>query len=196
MAVYHLIKRIDDNNPVFACENCIFAYNITIFRRFARWDNYMRIGIGSDIHRLQPGGGIKIGGILIPCEFGCVAVSDGDVLLHALVDALLGATGAGDIGERYPESRVVPGEDSSRYVREVLAELGGARVENVDCIVHLERPKLSPWKDAIRRSVAGLLGIEPGRVGVKAKTAEGLDAVGRGEAVAAQVVVLLSLSPE
>ncbi len=156
----------------------------------------MRIGIGSDIHRLQPGDGMKIGGVLIPCEFGCIAVSDGDVLLHALVDALLGATGAGDIGERYPESRVAPGEDSARYVREVLADLKGVRVENVDCIVHLEQPKLSPWKDAIRHSLAGLLGIESGQVGVKAKTAEGLDAVGRGEAVAVQVVVLIGLPSE
>lgn len=152
-----------------------------------------RVGFGTDLHRLVPGDGIPLGGVLVPCPFAPVARSDGDVLLHAVVDALLGAMGRGDIGERYPESKVARGESSRRFVLEVmhlLRERGGA-VVNLDCVVDLERPKLGPHKDAIRASVAALLGVSPERVNVKAKTAEGMGPVGEGKAVAAQAAVLV-----
>ena len=153
----------------------------------------MRIGFGTDLHRLVPGDGLWIGGIRIPCGFSADAVSDGDALLHALADALLGAAGLGDIGERYPESRVTPGEASSRYVREIMGDLGTKemRVVNADLIVDLENPKLGEWKASIRESVAGLLGIDSNRVNIKAKSGEGLGLVGRGEAMGAQAAVLV-----
>lgn len=155
----------------------------------------MRVGFGTDLHRLREGGGIRLGGLSIPCGYSCEAVSDGDVLLHALVDALMGAAGLGDIGDRYPESKVAPGEDSSRFVAEIMAELraAGAGLHNVDCVVDLENPKLGRWKGEIRASLARLLGLPEARVNVKAKTAEGLGPVGTGRAVAAQVVALLEL---
>lgn len=152
-----------------------------------------RIGFGTDLHRLVPGDGLWIGGIKIPCGFAAVAVSDGDALLHALADALLGAAGLGDIGDRYPESSVTPGEASSRYVREILADLGrrGLRIVNVDLVVDLERPKLGEWKARIRESVAGVLGIDSARVNIKAKSGEGVGPVGHGEAIGAQAAVLV-----
>lgn len=155
----------------------------------------LRVGLGTDSHRLRPGGGIRLGGVDIPCAFACEAVSDGDVLLHALVDAILGALGLGDIGECYPESAVRPGEDSRRFVTEILALPGaaGVRLVNVDCVIHLERPRLAEWKPRIRDGMAALLGVAPSRVNVKAKTAEGLGPVGEGREVAAQVVVLLEV---
>ena len=156
-------------------------------------DMAMRVGLGSDLHRLKAGDGIRLGGVAIPCSFACDAVSDGDVLLHALVDALLGALGLGDIGEHFPESVVRRGEDSRRFVREVMAMLEArkVRVVNADCIIDLERPKLSGWKKDMRESVALLLNIDPSRVNVKAKTGEGLGPIGLGQAVAAQAVVLV-----
>lgn len=150
----------------------------------------MRVGLGTDIHRLTSGHGLPLGGVLVACPFAAVADSDGDVLLHAVVDALLGAMGWGDIGERYPASAVRKGEASARFVQEVLAEMAavGAAPVQLDCIINLETPRLGTVKTAIRESLAGLLRLEPGRVNVKAKTAEGLDSVGRSEAVSAQVV--------
>lgn len=153
------------------------------------------VGVGTDVHRLEPGSGIPLGGVVVPCDKACVAVSDGDVLLHALTDALLGGMGQGDIGERYPESKVGKGESSRRFVEEtmLLLEARGGRVVNVDCTVDLERPRLASWKMRIRDSVAALLRVSPGKVNIKAKTAEGLGSVGNGEAVSAQVVALLEL---
>ena len=154
-----------------------------------------RIGWGSDMHLLCQGEGIMLGGVAIPCEWGCVADSDGDVLLHALVDALLGAGGLGDIGDHFPEARVKKGEASRVFVEEVLAMLlrKGGSIVNVDCVVDLERPKLGPHKAAIRDNVADLLGIARDRVNVKAKTGEGLGPVGTGQAVASQVTLLARL---
>lgn len=156
----------------------------------------LRIGWGTDIHCLADGEGIRLGGLTIPCPRASVAVSDGDVLLHALVDALLGALGLGDIGDHYPESRVAPGEDSSRFVRETMALCAarGGVVVNVDCIINLERPRLGEWKGKIRDNLAAILELDSGCVNVKAKTAEGLGAIGAGEAVAAQVAVMLLLA--
>lgn len=155
----------------------------------------MRIGLGDDIHALCEGNGIPLGGVVIPCARACCAVSDGDVVLHALIDALLGALALGDIGDYYPESKVAKGERSERLVLETLALLRekGATISNIDCIIYLEQPKLGEFKNAIRDNLCRMLSLAPGAVGVKAKTAEGFGAVGRGEAVAARVAVLVAV---
>lgn len=156
-----------------------------------------RVGLGHDTHRLAAGKPLVIGGVLIPYELGPVAHSDGDVLLHALIDALLGAAGLGDIGEWFPDNDPrFAGVDSAALVRNVLQELGqrGWRIENVDATIHAQRPKLSPHKRPIAERVAGLLEIAAERVNVKAKTGESVGPIGRGEAIAADVIVLLERS--
>ena len=152
-----------------------------------------RVGFGTDTHRLTAGTGIRLGGVAIPCDFACVAASDGDVLLHALTDALLGSLSGGDIGEHFPACKATPGEDSRRFPIQAvrLLEKSGAKVTNVDCVVDLERPSLREWKGGIRNSIASLLSLPYDRVSVKAKTAEGLGPVGESLAIAAQVVVLI-----
>lgn len=154
-----------------------------------------RVGLGTDVHRLEPGDGLKLGGVAISCGYRSVAVSDGDVLLHALVDAMLGACGGGDIGEHFPASEVTPGEDSRRFVEYALdvAKAGGASIVNVDCVIDVEVCRLGVMKKAIRDNLAGMLGVDASRINVKAKTAEGLGAVGEGRAFSAQAVVLMEL---
>lgn len=155
---------------------------------------FPRVGLGSDIHRLVHGEGIFLGSVFIPCAFACQAVSDGDVVLHALVDALLGACGSGDIGEWFPEKSVAPCQASTLFVLQAMAEIRakGYAVGNVDCIIDLEPVRLSEWKGKIRSSLAAIMEIAPAQVNVKAKTGEGMGPVGEGKAVAAQVVVLLT----
>lgn len=152
----------------------------------------IRIGFGTDLHVLEPGEGIVLGGVAVPCGYSVRAVSDGDVVLHALVDAMLGCAGLGDIGDHFPESVVESGESSRRFVvetREMLAGAGFSLV-NIDCVIDLEVVRLAGMKGMIRASLAGLVGLEVGCVNVKAKTAEGVGVVGEGVAVGAQVVVL------
>ena len=154
-----------------------------------------RVGIGTDIHRLEPGEGLRLGGVDIPFHHRLVGYSDGDVLLHALTDALLGAAGLPDIGERFPNTdERYRGCDSAIFVREALQEIAarGYRVANIDVVVHAERPKLSQYKAAICRRLGELVGLSADRIAVKAKTNEGLDAVGRGEAIACTAVVGLA----
>jgi 2-C-methyl-D-erythritol 2,4-cyclodiphosphate synthase len=153
-----------------------------------------RVGIGYDIHRLEPGQGIVVGGVQIPCEYRVVAHSDGDVVLHALCDALLGAVGAGDLGEHFPDTdEVHRGRDSRTFVYEVLQlpALKPWRVTNMDCNIIAQVPRLGPYKLSMRQLLAEMLCLPMGRVGVKARTNEGLDAVGEKKAIQAQVVVLL-----
>ncbi len=152
----------------------------------------LRVGFGTDVHVLRSGTGVTLGGVVVPCAYGCEAVSDGDVVLHALVDAMLGCAGLGDIGEYFPAGKATPGESSARFVRETLALLGeaGVRLVNVDCVIDVEVVRLGKVKGEIRASVAALLGVDVGRVNVKAKTGEGVGAVGEGRAVSAQAVVL------
>jgi 2-C-methyl-D-erythritol 2,4-cyclodiphosphate synthase len=153
-----------------------------------------RVGIGYDIHRLEAGTGIVLGGVEIPCEYRVVAHSDGDVLLHALCDALLGAVGAGDIGEHFHDTDAEhQGRDSRDFLHAVLAlpALKPWRVVNVDSNVIAQAPRLGPYKPLIRKLLAEMLFLPLGRVGVKARTNEGLDAVGEKRAIQAQVVVLL-----
>lgn len=153
-----------------------------------------RIGLGYDLHRLEAGRPFVLGGVPLEHEAGPVGHSDGDVLLHALTDALLGAAGLGDIGDLFDDRDPAhAGRASHEFVTDVLGRLAaaGLRVAQVDAVVILERPRLGPIKATIRSRVAALLGLPEDRVGIKAKTNEGLDALGEGRAVAAQVVALL-----
>ncbi|MFH1024490.1 MAG: 2-C-methyl-D-erythritol 2,4-cyclodiphosphate synthase [Planctomycetota bacterium] len=155
-----------------------------------------RIGIGHDTHRLRRGKQLVLGGVEIPdAPAGTVAHSDGDVLLHALVDALLGAAGGGDIGDLFPNTDPRwKNASSDIFLAEALRRVRrkGFRVANADCIVFLERPALGSRKRDIAARVAKLLGVAPDAVGVKAKSGEGIGAIGRAAAVAAQAVVLLA----
>lgn len=153
----------------------------------------MPVGFGFDLHRLGSRKPLRLGGVTIPHPKGPIAHSDGDVVLHALVDALLGAVGAGDIGEHFPDSDPAwRGVSSGRFVAEALRRVRGRyRVENADLTILAESPKLGPWKAAIRKHVAKLLGVPPGRVNVKAKTMEGLGEIGKKNAIAAYAVVSL-----
>jgi 2-C-methyl-D-erythritol 2,4-cyclodiphosphate synthase len=155
----------------------------------------MRIGSGIDVHAFGPGEFIMLGGVRIPHSHGVVAHSDGDVVLHALCDALLGAAGLGDIGQHFSDTDPQwKGADSRRFILSVLAQLHARRlaVANVDLTVLAQAPKIAPYRDAMRRQIAQLLEIDEQRVNIKATTTEGLGFLGRAEGIAAQAVVLLS----
>jgi 2-C-methyl-D-erythritol 2,4-cyclodiphosphate synthase len=155
----------------------------------------MRIGSGFDVHAFGPGDFIMLGGLRIPHSHGVVAHSDGDVVLHALCDALLGAAGLGDIGQHFSDSDPQwRGADSRRFVVSVLALLHARRlaVANVDLTVLAQAPKIAPYREAMRRQIAQLLEVGEERVNIKATTTEGLGFLGRAEGIAAQAVVLLS----
>jgi 2-C-methyl-D-erythritol 2,4-cyclodiphosphate synthase len=152
-------------------------------------------GIGYDLHRLVEGRKLIIGGIEVPFEKGSMGHSDGDVLCHALCDALLGAAGLGDIGTHFPDTDPKWKDASSLIFLEHIRKLLGDRrfrIVNLDAIVVCERPKLGPHFPAMRAAIAKALGITTAEINLKAKTNEGVDAVGRGEAVAAHAVATLS----
>ena len=159
----------------------------------------LRIGYGTDLHRLVEGRPLILGGVHIESSLlGCEAHSDGDVVLHALIDALLGATAQGDIGEWFsPSDPQWKGANSAELLRHVLEELakrvGEFEISNIDCTIELQKPKLKTYKEAIRENLADLLMISLDQVSVKAKTAEGLGPVGTSQAIAAQVSLLLCL---
>ena len=151
-------------------------------------------GIGWDSHRLVPGRPLILGGVTIPHPEGLAGHSDADVLTHAVIDALLGAAGLGDIGRHFPDTDPrYAGADSLGLLRTALGAVAqeGWAVAHVDATVVMERPKLAPHRDAIRDKLAGVLGLEPRRVNVKASTGEGMGFVGRGEGVAALAVATL-----
>lgn len=154
-----------------------------------------RVGFGNDVHRLVRGRKLILGGVRIPFEKGPVGHSDGDALSHAVTDALLGAAALGDIGTHFPDRSPKWHNASSllflHHARRLLKESGFVIV-NVDASISLERPKLKPHIPKMRKSVAWALGIKPARVSVKAKTAEGLGAVGRGEAIRADAVAMIA----
>lgn len=155
----------------------------------------VRVGIGYDSHRLVEDRKLILGGVEIPFEKGLSGHSDGDILFHALTDALLGAAGLGDIGHYFPPSDPKwKDADSETFLGYAckLIEDNGYRIVNVDAVIGLERPKVGPHRDAIRRNVARVLRIEMDRVGLKAKTAEGLGPVGEGLAAEVRVVALLA----
>lgn len=154
----------------------------------------MRTGLGTDIHAFGPGDSIVLGGVRIPHTRGVIAHSDGDVLLHALCDALLGAAGLGDIGMHFPDSDPKwKGADSRELVKHVMRLLRarGYSVGNCDLTLVAESPRIGPHRDAIRHSVAGLLGVAESEVNIKATTTEGLGFAGRREGIAAQAIVLI-----
>lgn len=162
-----------------------------------------RIGLGYDSHRLGPGGCLRIGGVDIgdredAAGFHAIGHSDADALLHALTDALLGAIAAPDIGRLFPDdAEVNRGRDSAEFVAAALEKVthAGYLIGNLDAVILLQKPKLAAHIDTIRQRIAELLGCPLERVGLNAKTGEGVDAVGRSEAIAARVVVLLLRAP-
>ena len=154
----------------------------------------MRIGHGMDAHRLADGVPLVIGGVQIPFERGLAAHSDGDVLIHALCDALLGAAALGDIGRHFPDTDSrYENADSRALLRSVVSKLAeqSLHVGNVDVTVVAERPKLAPHIPTMRENLAADLGIALDRVNVKATTTEGMGYTGRGEGIAAHAVALL-----
>ena len=154
----------------------------------------MRIGHGFDVHRFGEGDFITLGGVRIPHRFGLVAHSDGDVLLHALSDALLGAAALGDIGRHFPDTDPqFKGADSRVLLRHVLAQVRakGWRVGNVDATIVAQAPKMAPHVEAMRGHIAADLGVELDQVNVKATTTEKLGFTGREEGIAVHAVALL-----
>jgi len=159
----------------------------------------VRVGIGHDTHRLRPGGPLRLGGISIPHDRESLGHSDGDVLLHAVIDALLGAAALGDVGQMFPDTDPVNrGRDSGEMLKDALDAVLtlGWQIVNIDCIVFAQRPKLLPHRQAIRERLADILGIDAERVGLQAKTGEGVGPVGREEAIEAQCVALLEARDE
>lgn len=154
----------------------------------------MRVGHGYDVHRLVEGRKLILGGVEIPYEKGLLGHSDADVLLHALMDAMLGAAALGDIGQHFPDSdERYAGADSLRLLREVgrLLHEAGYRFVNADCTVLAQRPKLMGHIPQMRRNIAAVLGCETDAVSVKATTEEGLGFTGDGSGIAAHAVVLI-----
>jgi 2-C-methyl-D-erythritol 2,4-cyclodiphosphate synthase len=154
----------------------------------------IRVGHGYDLHRLQPGGKLTLGTIVVSSDISPIAHSDGDVVLHALVDALLGGIAAGDIGELFPNTDPQWKNAASRVFAEAAmlrVNQAGYKVGNADITILAERPKLKKFKPEIQKAVAELLNVGIDQVNIKAGTNEGVDAIGRGEAIAAHAVVLL-----
>ncbi|MBN2128454.1 MAG: 2-C-methyl-D-erythritol 2,4-cyclodiphosphate synthase [Sedimentisphaerales bacterium] len=157
-----------------------------------------RVGIGTDIHRIIEGRRLMLGGVYIPFPAGLAGHSDGDVALHAIVDALLGAAGMGDIGTLFPDTDPQwKDADSKVFLYAVKEQLDQKRWEvvNVDLTIHTEAPRLGPVKGQIRRCIAGLLSMDFTAVNVKAKTNEGLGDIGAGAAMAATAIALLRQKP-
>ena len=154
----------------------------------------MRIGFGSDIHRLVEGRKLILAGVNVPASFGELAHSDGDVVYHALMDAILGALALGDIGKHFPDSdNKYKDIDSSLLVKKVVELMfaHGYSINNIDVSITLEKPKIKDFIMPMRENIANLLKTDLNNVSVKAGTNEGLDALGRGEAVKAEVIVML-----
>jgi len=153
-----------------------------------------RSGIGTDIHRFAEGRKLMLGGVYVPYPAGLAGHSDGDVCLHAVIDALLGASGMGDIGTLFPDTAPQWMDADSKelvlIVKEKLEEKKW-QVVNIDLIIHAEQPRLEPFKGQIKRFIAELLGIDFTSVNVKAKTNEGLGDIGAGQAIAATAIALL-----
>jgi len=157
-------------------------------------DDTIRIGVGYDIHRLAGDRKLMLGGLEITHDRGLLGHSDADVVLHAVTDALLGAAGLPDIGDLFPDTDdVFKDADSRELLADVMARIRGKgfQVGNLDVIVHAEAPKMSPYKKPMADSIAKVIGVQPDRVNVKAKTNEGVGPVGLSNAIACTTVVLL-----
>lgn len=154
----------------------------------------LRVGIGYDVHAFEEGRPLVLGGVTVPFERGLAGHSDADVLVHAVMDAIVGALREGDIGRLFPDTDPAYAGISSVALLERVAALvdaRGFRLVDVDAVVICEQPKLAPYRDAMRAAMAEALGVGPERVGVKATTTERLGFTGRGEGIAAQAVALL-----
>lgn len=154
----------------------------------------MKIGIGYDIHRLVEDRKLFLGGIEIPYIKGLIGYSDGDVVLHAVADAMLGAISAGDIGQHFPNTEPRYKDiRSGMILKEVLKMVSekGYRIGNIDTVVLAEEPKIFPFKDNMVSAMAGILNIDKNKVNIKATTNEGVGSIGRGDAIAAYAVVML-----
>jgi 2-C-methyl-D-erythritol 2,4-cyclodiphosphate synthase len=154
----------------------------------------MRIGIGNDIHRLVAGRALVLGGIELDSPVGLLGHSDADVVIHALIDAMLGAAGLGDIGEHFPDTDpAYQGIRSTELLTKTveLIRTAGFTVNNIDIIIMAQEPKLTPHKRAMRQRLAEMTGLDPTQVNIKAKTAEGLGPVGQRQAIAAWAAVTL-----
>jgi 2-C-methyl-D-erythritol 2,4-cyclodiphosphate synthase len=157
----------------------------------------MRIGVGYDVHQLVEGRRLFLGGIEIPFHKGLLGHSDGDVLIHAICDAVLGAINEGDIGTHFPDTdNSIKGIESTKILLNVtdLARKKGYTVVNIDAVVAAQEPKIAPIRDAMRRSIAGIIGISDDRISIKGKTTEGLGFVGRREGIEVYAVALLDKS--
>jgi len=155
----------------------------------------IRVGLGYDLHRLIEGRKLILGGVVLPFEKGEDGHSDGDVLFHAITDAVLGASGLGDIGSYFPpEEAKWKNADSAELLKAVLKDVysKGWKIENLDCVIKLEKPKFIPYRQQVIENVASVLGVDPDQVFVKAKTGEKLPPVGTSEAVEAYCTCLLS----
>jgi len=153
----------------------------------------LRIGLGLDSHRLEPGGPLILGGVKLDYPLHCVGHSDADVLLHAITDAILSAGGLPDIGELFPNDREGNrGRDSSEMLSMAMGafRLQGWSLHQIDCVIEMEKPKIFPHKDEMRTRIADILGISVDRVGLKGKTGEGVGEIGRGELAKATCVAL------
>jgi 2-C-methyl-D-erythritol 2,4-cyclodiphosphate synthase len=154
----------------------------------------LRIGLGEDSHRLAEGGPLRLGGVDIPHDRHAIGHSDADVLLHAVTDAILGAAGLADIGELFPDTDPQNKDrDSAEMLQTALERVAAAgyRIVNLDCVVQAQQPRLSPHKAAIRKRTAEMLSLGVEQVNVKAKTGEGVGAVGHEEIIQARCVALL-----
>lgn len=154
----------------------------------------IRVGLGHDTHRLEPSGPLRIGGIDVDFNFHLAGHSDADVLLHAITDAILGAANQGDIGAMFPDTDIAnAGKDSAEMLQAAYQKVkhAGWSIENLDCVVLAERPKLLPYKDQICRRIAEILNIQPDQVGLKGKTGEKSGEIGQGKIMQAICVCLL-----
>ena len=153
-----------------------------------------RIGQSRDVHRLENGRKLVLGTVEIPCEFGCVAHSDGDALVHAIVEAIIGALGMGDIGKMFPDTDPrYKGISSSYFLKEIKQVLEDSKYEivNIDSTIHIEMPMMKPYIESMRIAIAELLGLRREDVNVKATRGEKIGFIGRGEGVEAEAIVLL-----
>lgn len=166
---------------------------LTVYRSNNK--NIMLLGIGYDIHRLDNNRRLIMGGILFDVPYGLLGHSDADVVLHAVCDAMLGAAGLGDIGEHFPDNDPKWKNVSSMLlIKDVntLIKEKGYSINNIDVNIIAEKPKIGARKKEIKLSIAQILNIKPEKINIKAKTNEGLDSVGRGEAISAQAIVSLN----
>ena len=157
----------------------------------------IRIGHGFDVHALRVGDGLVLGGVTIPCNYAFLAHSDGDVLIHALCDALLGAMGQGDIGTHFPDTDTAnKNRDSREFLCHIksLMDTGSYQLGNADITILAQQPKMTPHSSAMKELIASDLGTNVSRVNIKATTTEKLGFVGRGEGIAVHAVVLLELN--